>query len=232
MKELYEQGRATFSQLMPDGAQRLEQIFASAPDLGELAVGVVYGHLHHRTALDPRTREAVALSAIVASGCTTTPLAVHVRTGLAAGLAPGEIVEILIESAAFTGFPRAVEALSRVTDIFQEEAVPKPPSATPRQAALTYIDAARQRPETALGRLVTTQPAPRVVGVDSDQALALFLCADHTDPDPDDALTAASAVVHFREDTEGLQVTILSHANVTRDTAGSPQGLRRQPGGA
>jgi len=41
-----------------------------------------------RPALDHHTREAVALAGIVAAGCWEAPLAVHVRTGLAAGLTP------------------------------------------------------------------------------------------------------------------------------------------------
>jgi len=78
----------------------------------------VYGHLHARRTLDPRMREAVALAAIIAAGCTETPLTVHTRTGLASGLTPAEIGEIVTETAAFAGFPRAVTAAGRLPELF------------------------------------------------------------------------------------------------------------------
>jgi len=91
--------------------------------------------------LDPRTREAVALAAIVASGIYMygTPLAVHVRTGLAAGLAPAEVVEVLLQAAAFSGFPRAVAALPTVEEAFHEAALPIPPESSPREVVLTAL---------------------------------------------------------------------------------------------
>jgi len=46
MATLYHEGRHTFVDLVPDGGARLDTLFHTAPALGELAVGVVYGHLH------------------------------------------------------------------------------------------------------------------------------------------------------------------------------------------
>jgi 4-carboxymuconolactone decarboxylase len=105
MDELHQTGRDTVGSLIPDGKARLDRIFEVAPGLAELAVGVVYGHLHARPALDPRMREAAAISAIIASGGAGTPIRVHTRTGLSSGLAPAEVTEVITEAAAFSGFP-------------------------------------------------------------------------------------------------------------------------------
>ncbi|MFE0100526.1 carboxymuconolactone decarboxylase family protein [Streptomyces sp. NPDC059009] len=140
-EELHERGRDTFAGLIPGGKEQLDAIMRAAPALGEMAVGAVYGHLHHRPALDPRMREAAALAAILASGMYERPLAVHLRTGLAAGLAPGEIAEVLLETAAFAGFPRAVSALPTIEAAFRGADVPLPPPPAPREVALAHLEA-------------------------------------------------------------------------------------------
>lgn len=152
-ERLNQQGRDTFASLVPGGGERLDKIFRVAPALAQVAVGTVYGHLHHRAALDPRTREAAALAAIVASGMHGTPLAVHVRTGLAAGLAPAEIVEVLLQAAVFSGFPRAVAALPTVEEAFHEAALPIPPDSSPREIVLTALAEVR-----AVGGLSADSP--------------------------------------------------------------------------
>ena len=140
MARLHERGRDTFAELVDGGKERLDQLFRASPGLAELAVGTVYGHLSHRPALDERTREAVAIAAIVAAGCWESPLSVHVRTGLAAGLTPAEISEILVETAAFAGFPRAVSAVSKLPELFEAAGSPVPPQPAPREVLLNNLD--------------------------------------------------------------------------------------------
>ena len=129
--ELNKRGRDNFASLVEGGEKRLDALFRTVPALGEVAVGTVYGHLHHRTALDPRTREAVTLAAIVAAGMTGPPLSVHVRTGLASGLSPAEITEVVVQTAAFAGFPRAVTAANELSRIFDELGLASPPATAP-----------------------------------------------------------------------------------------------------
>ncbi|GAB3873086.1 hypothetical protein GCM10029964_012720 [Kibdelosporangium lantanae] len=156
MDELHQTGRDTVGELIPDGKARLDRIFEVAPGLAELAVGVVYGHLHGRPALDPRLREAAAISAIIASGGAGTPIRVHTRTGLSSGLAPAEITEVITEAAAFSGFPRAVMALEHVRDVFVEAGVAVPPPPSPREV------------------LLPTVPGAEVVTTGPDTAIAVF----------------------------------------------------------
>ncbi|WP_037577059.1 carboxymuconolactone decarboxylase family protein [Phaeacidiphilus oryzae] len=172
-EELHATGRDTFGQLIPGGAERLAEMFRAAPALAETAVGTVYGHLHHRTALDPRTREAVALAAILAAGMYEGPLRVHLGTGLAAGLAPGEIAEVLLETAAFAGFPRAVSALPAVRAAFEQSGAPVPPPPAPRETALAHLAATGV--DTTGARVVATSPDEVVAVFSAERILHLHI---------------------------------------------------------
>jgi AhpD family alkylhydroperoxidase len=180
MARLHERGRDTFESLVDGGKDRLDQLFRAAPALAELAVGTVYGHLSHRPALDERTREAVAIAAIVAAGCWESPLSVHVRTGLAAGLTPAEISEILVETAAFAGFPRAVSAVSKLPDLFAEAGSPVPPEPAPREVLLAS-DELKDLAEGHEVQVLTTGPNTAVALVrDSQGTLVASAQADTT----------------------------------------------------
>ncbi|RSM89574.1 carboxymuconolactone decarboxylase [Kibdelosporangium aridum] len=167
MKDLHQKGRDVVGELIPDGKARLDKIFEVAPGLEELAVGVVYGHLHSRPALDARTREAAAISAIIASGGAGTPIRVHTRTGLSSGLAPAEITEIVTEAAAFSGFPRAVMALEHIKDVFTDAGAPVPPGPAPREVLLQAVESDERLAEFSGHpvQVVTTGP---------DTAIAIY----------------------------------------------------------
>ena len=139
MADLYDRGRENFASLVEDGSKRLDALFATIPALGELAVGTVYGHLHERPALDNRTREAATLAAIVAAGMVGPPLSVHLRTGLASGLAPAEVCEVVVQTAAFAGFPRAVSAADQLNRLFEGHGLPIPPPPSPREVVLAHL---------------------------------------------------------------------------------------------
>ncbi|MEV4057116.1 carboxymuconolactone decarboxylase family protein [Amycolatopsis sp. NPDC049688] len=126
MAGLHDRGRENFAGLVEGGKARLDALFATVPALGELAVGTVYGHLHERPALDARTREAATLAAIVAAGMVGPPLSVHLRTGPASGLSPAEICEVVVQTAAFAGFPRAVAAADQLNRLFEGHGLPIP----------------------------------------------------------------------------------------------------------
>lgn len=58
-----------------------DALFRTVPALGELAVGVMYGHLQSRPGLDSRLREAATLAAVMeASVSTHLPILVYKGT--------------------------------------------------------------------------------------------------------------------------------------------------------
>jgi 4-carboxymuconolactone decarboxylase len=182
MAVLGDRGRAEFAELVPGGDQLLDAVFEAVPDLADFAVGSVYGHLHDRQVLDGRTREVVALAAIIASGCFGSPLSVHVKTGRAAGLSTAEIREIVLVAAAFVGFPRAVSASVALSEAIGARPVGE---RTPRELLLELVQgaddcASSAVPVGALQRIDNLRRrdlAVRVLTVTAESAVALFTSA-------------------------------------------------------
>lgn len=167
MEDLHDRGRENFAELVDDGAKRLDALFATVPALGELAVGTVYGHLHERPALDNRTREAATLAAIVAAGMVGPPLSVHLRTGLASGLSPAEVCEVVVQTAAFAGFPRAVSAADQLNRLFEGHGLPIPPPPAPREVVLAYLT----EPAADVAEVLTEFPRAEVQATGPDRVL-------------------------------------------------------------
>lgn len=211
-EQMHVTGLEAFAAMVPDGKDRIAEIFRSAPALGEMAVGTVYGHLHHRRALDPRLRESVALAAIISSGMVGAPLAVHLRTALAAGLAPAEIVEVVLETAAFGGFPRAVSALPAVEKALEGSGSVIPPRRSPREVVLDSAEQFRRKGDAgpdddSLPGAWTAwlDPCTKVTvhTVAPDQAVAIFA--------PQEAPSRATSVLHLQiEDDRIAEATWLT----------------------
>ncbi|SED20666.1 4-carboxymuconolactone decarboxylase [Amycolatopsis tolypomycina] len=197
MAGLHERGRETFAGLVDGGEARLDALFATVPALGELAVGTVYGHLHERPALDARTREAATLAAIVAAGMAGPPLSVHLRTGLAAGLAPAEVCEVVVQTAAFAGFPRAVSAADQLNRLFEGHGLPIPPPPSPREVVLAHLAAAEGEVAGVLAEF------PRTEVQATGPGRVLVACFAAGDGEADDAVPGA--VLHCAVD--GADVT-------------------------
>ncbi|MFG3104452.1 alpha/beta fold hydrolase [Streptomyces sp. NPDC048182] len=81
---------------------------------------VTWGEVWSRPGLDRRTRSCVALTALTAAG-HTEDLADHVRAALRGGLTPGEIEEVLIQSAVYCGVPAANRAFRVARRVIREE---------------------------------------------------------------------------------------------------------------
>jgi len=174
MAHLHDRGRENFAELVEGGEARLDALFATVPALGELAVGTVYGHLHERPALDARTREAATLAAIVAAGMVGPPLSVHLRTGLASGLAPAEVCEVVVQTAAFAGFPRAVSAADQLNRLFEGHGLPIPPPPSPREVVLAHLAA----PQGEVADVLAEFPRTEVQATGPDRALVSCFADD------------------------------------------------------
>lgn len=171
IKDLNRRGRANFGELVEGGEQRLDALFRTIPALGELAVGTVYGHLHERPGLDPRIREAATLAAIVAAGMVGPPLSVHLKTGLASGLAPGEVTEVVLQTAAFAGFPRAVSAADQLNRLFADAGLASPPAPAPREVVLAFCAAPPEDAEPDVLALLTDVTRVSATATGADRVL-------------------------------------------------------------
>ena len=92
-----------------------------APDFARMAIEFPFGDLYSRDALDLRTREIVAVASLAALGDCGPHLRIHIRAATELGVPKTEIVEILMQTAIYAGFPAALNALTSCHDLLTEE---------------------------------------------------------------------------------------------------------------
>ena len=92
-------------------------------DFQDLITRYAWGEIWSRPGLDRRTRSAITLTALVATG-REHELAMHVRAALRNGLTPDELGEVLLQCAVYCGVPAANGAFAiaqRVLDEARED---------------------------------------------------------------------------------------------------------------
>jgi len=92
-----------------------------APDFARMAIEFSFGDLYARDILDLRDRELVAISSLAAIGDCGPHLRIHVRAALQLGIDRCEIIEMLMQTAIYAGFPAALNALSSCHDLLTDE---------------------------------------------------------------------------------------------------------------
>lgn len=91
-----------------------------APDLAHHVVAFGFGEIYARPGLEPKQRQLVTLGMLTALGGCEPQLEVHLNASLNVGLTPTEIVEALIHSAVYCGFPKALNAVFTAKRVFAE----------------------------------------------------------------------------------------------------------------
>jgi 4-carboxymuconolactone decarboxylase len=115
---------------LPDGAGAThrdiaEDLAAIAPDVGRYITDFGYGEIYSRAGLSNQQRALVTIASLVTQG-TERQLELHVNTGLTAGLTSTEIVESIIHLIPYTGFPRVLNALYVVKQVFEQRQIEMP----------------------------------------------------------------------------------------------------------
>jgi 4-carboxymuconolactone decarboxylase len=107
-------------------AEKLEEFTTSrvaelAPDFARMAIEFPLGDLYARDGLDLRSREIVAISSLATLGHAGPQLRIHIRAATKVGLSKAEIIEILMQTAVYVGFPAALNALANCHDLLIDE---------------------------------------------------------------------------------------------------------------
>ena len=139
MDELTERGLNFFSEIR--GAERAADMreaigkdaFGSA--MLALAVGFSFGAVWTRPGLDRKQRSLVTLGILIGLR-QTEEFKNHVRIGLTNGLTVREIEEVLIQAAAYAGFPAAHAAGNAAAQVLRD-LEPKPNDALTEEASST-----------------------------------------------------------------------------------------------
>lgn len=123
MSDRYRRGVDIAELLSPGG---LDQFLAShvaevAPDFARMAVEFPLGDLYTRERLDLRSREIVAIASLASAGNAAPQLRAHVRAATQLGISREEVIEILMQTAIYAGFPAALNALADCHDLLTDD---------------------------------------------------------------------------------------------------------------
>jgi len=91
-----------------------------APDFARMAIEFPYGDLWSRSELDMASREFAAIAALAAVGHALPQLRTHVAAALNLGCTRGQIIEIMMQTAVFAGFPAALNAIESCQDLLAD----------------------------------------------------------------------------------------------------------------
>src|SRR5690625_75425 len=127
-QDRYEKGMETLKQFIiadnenPTGHMDIGEGFKDiAPDLTDFVVEFAFGDIYGRPGLDKKQKVLATISALIAQG--TPQIEMHVKTGLAVGLTPEEIVGCIMHLIPYTGFPRVLNALTAAKKVFAERGI-------------------------------------------------------------------------------------------------------------
>ena len=102
------------------GANVIASLADIAPELAHQIVAWGFGEIYARPGLAPRDRQLVTLGMLTALGGCEPQLRVHVGAALNVGLSPEQILEALLHSSVYCGFPRALNAVFAAKTVFEQ----------------------------------------------------------------------------------------------------------------
>jgi len=122
MSDRYRRGVDIAQQLSSGSLDKFltSRVAEVAPDFARMAIEFPFGDLYARDGLDLKTREIVAIAALATLG-HSDQLRLHVAAALDHGLERRAVVEILMHSAVYGGFPKALNALADCHDLLTDD---------------------------------------------------------------------------------------------------------------
>ncbi len=133
MNDRLRRGREKFEELYGEGRAQglIDMQTGLAQDLARYGIEFNFGDVYSRPGLTLAQREMASLAALVALGGLEPQVRGHTRGAIRAGLSATEILETVIHTVQYAGFPRALNAIRVVTDTLEELGVEVPPPLGP-----------------------------------------------------------------------------------------------------
>lgn len=117
----YEKGLEMLREIDREAGERvIASLRDIAPDLARYTIEFPFGDIYRRPGLDLKSREIATVAALTALGHAIPQLKVHINGALNVGCTRQEIVEIIIQMAAYAGFPAALNGMFAARDVFAE----------------------------------------------------------------------------------------------------------------
>ncbi len=102
------------------------------PEFMQILQGFIFGDVCYTGSLDNRMREMVTVTVLTVLN-TLPQLKAHVQASLNAGCTPVEIREVIYQCAPFIGFPKTLNGISTMNEVFAENGIQLP---LPKQGTL------------------------------------------------------------------------------------------------
>lgn len=118
----FERGSRILATIDGQGGQAVvDSLQDIAPELGNWIVEFAFGDVYADPTLDARQRELVTLGSLVTQGDTAPQLKVHIAAALHVGLSRAEVIQAILQTAPYVGFPRVINAVNLARAVFQNE---------------------------------------------------------------------------------------------------------------
>lgn len=117
--ERHQRGTESVKQVL---GPRAEESLATLGELGDRIIETIYGDIYQRPGLPLRERQIATLSMLMALGGKDRQVKVHMRAALRVGITEDELRELVIQLAAYAGFPAAINAQAQLNEVLSEDA--------------------------------------------------------------------------------------------------------------
>lgn len=117
-----EKSQETYKQLFGDGVPAAH---ATDPDFQDILSRFIFGEVFHQGLLDDKLRELITLT-VLTTNQTLPQLKAHVHAALNIGLMPIEIKEAVYQCSPYVGFPKTLNAITEVNDVFKARNIALP----------------------------------------------------------------------------------------------------------
>ncbi|WP_258875133.1 carboxymuconolactone decarboxylase family protein [Paenibacillus sp. VMFN-D1] len=122
MMNRIEKSQETYKQLFGDG---VPAAYATDPDFQDILSRFIFGEVFHQGSLDDKMRELITL-VVLTTNQTLPQLKAHVHAALNVRLTPIEIKEAVYQCAPYVGFPKTLNAMTEVNDVFKARNIALP----------------------------------------------------------------------------------------------------------
>jgi 4-carboxymuconolactone decarboxylase len=117
-----EKSKEKYKQLFGNG---VPAAYATDPDFQDILSRFIFGEVFYQGNLDDKQRELITL-VVLATNQTLPQLKAHVSAALNVGLIPLEIKEAVYQCAPYIGFPKTLNAINEVNEVFRSKNIPLP----------------------------------------------------------------------------------------------------------
>ncbi len=115
----HEQGAGRVNQIL---GPKAEASLGTLGELGDRIIETIYGDIYQRPGLTLKERQIATLSMLMAMGGKDRQVQVHMRAALRIGITEDELRELIIQLAAYAGYPSAINAQAQLNEVLTEQA--------------------------------------------------------------------------------------------------------------